>query len=896
MKFLRNLSIKYKLISIILLGILLVNVLVFVISVYQELKDSRRELLESTTMSAVIIGEYCSGPLDFGYKEDVKNILETLGNISSLRNATVYDVNGNVFASFDRIDPEGLPREILGDSTSHFLGDYLHVLLPIKLRDKQIGSIYLRASAELSGTIINRIVSMLFIQLGIIILSYLIALKLQGIISRPILLLRNATKQISRETDFSIRVHKEANDEIGELYDEFNNMLDQIEKREAEKASAEKALRQSEERYRQLHQNIPVGLFRQPPGPDSRLIMANSSMAEMFGYKNVDEFLDCPVSSLFFDPEEGRAVYGKLKAKGHIVAEELKLRKCDGTQFWGSISARVVHDEAGEVVFIDGMCEDITDRRKTEEALRNSEQILDSIVENVPDIIYRLDLDGNFLFVSDALKKYGYTPEELIGTSVFEIVHPDDREKAAYCVNERRTGDRRTKSLELRLLKKDRTEVSFEITSNTLKDSSVFSVDAVGMYSSDKPGTKSFICTQGVARDITERKKAELERENLENQLRQAQKMESVGRLAGGVAHDFNNMLSVILGHSEIALSQLDPAHPLYDSLQEIEKAGQRSADFTKQLLAFARQQTVAPKVLPLNETMEGMLNMLRRLIGEDIDLVWRPGDDLWPVKIDPSQIDQLLANLCVNARDAIGGVGKITIETKNSCLDEAYCSEHTGFLPGEYTMLCVSDSGCGMEAEVVENIFEPFFTTKGKGEGTGLGLSTVYGIVKQNNGFINVYSELNLGTTFNIYLPRHMGKTEQLKAEDHAPQNALRHEAVLLVEDEPAILKMGKVMLEGLGYRVMDAATPGEAITLAEQHSEVINLLITDVVMPEMNGRDLAVRLLTLYPNLKLLFMSGYTADVIAHQGVLDEGVHFLQKPFTVKSLAAKVREVLES
>ena len=300
--------------------------------------------------------------------------------------------------------------------------------------------------------------------------------------------------------------------------------------------------------------------------------------------------------------------------------------------------------------------------------------------------------------------------------------------------------------------------------------------------------------------------------------------------------------------------------------------------------------------MLDLNETVEGMLKMLRRLIGEDIDLSWLPGKDLWPVKMDPSQIDQILANLCVNARDAISGVGKMTIETGNRIFDEDYCAAHPGFVPGEYVMLAVSDNGCGMDKETQLHIFEPFFTTKEMGKGTGLGLATVYGIVKQNNGFINVYSEPGQGTTFSIYLPRHIGKAEQTQKEDPSEPAAHGSETILLVEDEPTVLEMTRMMLEKLGYTVLAAATPGEAIRLAEAHTGEIHLLMTDVVMPEMNGRDLVRNLLTRYPNLKSLFMSGYTADVIAHHGVLDPGVNFIQKPFSIKNLAAKVREVLDN
>jgi signal transduction histidine kinase len=387
------------------------------------------------------------------------------------------------------------------------------------------------------------------------------------------------------------------------------------------------------------------------------------------------------------------------------------------------------------------------------------------------------------------------------------------------------------------------------------------------------------------------------EKLSLESQLRQAQKMESVGRLAGGVAHDFNNMLGVIIGHTELALDQMDPAQPLYTCLQEIRKAADRSADLTRQLLAFARKQTVAPRVLELNETVEGMFKMLRRLIGEDIDLVWLPDSDLWPVKMDPSQIDQILANLCLNARDAIAGVGKVIIETHTVTFDEAYCTAHSGAVPGDFVMLAVSDDGHGMDKETLDKIFEPFFTTKELGKGTGLGLAMVYGIVKQNSGYINVYSEPEYGSTFKIYLPRwYTAKPESRQKISPAVPDPQGHETILLVEDETAILETTKLILEKLGYRVLPASTPDKALSLVGEHNGEIHLLITDVVMPGMNGRDLAKKLVSSYPEIRILFMSGYTSEVIAHHGVLDDGIHFIQKPFLKHALAVKVREALGS
>jgi nitrogen-specific signal transduction histidine kinase/CheY-like chemotaxis protein len=381
----------------------------------------------------------------------------------------------------------------------------------------------------------------------------------------------------------------------------------------------------------------------------------------------------------------------------------------------------------------------------------------------------------------------------------------------------------------------------------------------------------------------------------LERQLFQAQKMEAVGRLAGGVAHDYNNMLTVISGYAELALTRVARGEPLHGDLTEILAAARRSTEITRQLLAFSRQQTIDPRVLDLNEAVAGMLKMLHRLIGEDIDLAWRPGDDLCPVKVDPTQIDQILANLCLNARDAITGIGKITIETGRVTFDERYCALHPGFAPGRFALLAVSDDGCGMDEKTRERLFEPFFSTKAAGRGTGLGLATVYGIVKQNDGFINVYSELGRGTTFRIYLPcQAVGGVKPRDAGHGAAVTASGTETVLLVEDEPAILDLVRRMLENLGYRVLAADTPDAAQQLAAEHGEDIRLLITDVVMPKMNGRELEKRLKPLCPHIKTIFMSGYTANVIAHRGVLDKGVNFVQKPFSLQDLSARIRAVL--
>ena len=405
-------------------------------------------------------------------------------------------------------------------------------------------------------------------------------------------------------------------------------------------------------------------------------------------------------------------------------------------------------------------------------------------------------------------------------------------------------------------------------------------------------GTVEYFST--IIRDISERKRAEAERVKLHEQLLQARKMESMGRLAGGVAHDFNNMLQAIIGNTALILEELPTDHPIRTDLEEIEKSAYRSSELTKRLLAFARKQPIAPKVIDLNHTVAGMLRMLQRLIGEDVQLAWLPGPNLWPVKVDPNQVDQILANLCVNARDAIEGGGVITIETENVTLDDTYVSMHQDCLPGDYVMLSVSDTGIGMSEEIKSHLFEPFFTTKDLGKGTGLGLATVFGSVKQNRGLINVYSEPGKGTTFKIYLPREMSALpeDMVIGQKHVSGGS---ETILLVEDEEQILQLGKKMMENFGYRVHTARSPMDALKIVEQFTEPIDLLITDVVMPGMNGKELHKELKARYPHLKCLFMSGYTGEVIIRQGILEQGVHFLQKPFTHISLAIKVREMLD-
>ncbi len=400
--------------------------------------------------------------------------------------------------------------------------------------------------------------------------------------------------------------------------------------------------------------------------------------------------------------------------------------------------------------------------------------------------------------------------------------------------------------------------------------------------------------------EIQERERTEAEREKLQALLNHSQKMESVGRLAGGVAHDFNNMLSVILGYAELSLDEVDPDDPRSDWIGEIKSAAIRSSILTRQLLAFARRETVSPQILDLNAAVAGTLTLLERLIGEDIDLIWVPKPGLWSVMIDPGQIDQMLANLCVNARDAIDrestrdGPGVIRIETRNRTLSEFDCVSQPELRPGEFVEICVLDNGTGIAPELLPHVFDPFFTTKGVGEGTGLGLATLYGVVKQNKGFVRIDSDAGKGTCLEIYLPRHEGEPSPSTEDNEMVVLGEESLTILVVEDEAAILSLVTSMLTRLRYRVLEASSPMQAIHIAKEHEGEIHLLLSDVVMPEMNGLELSKKIEALHPNLAILFMSGYTADVIANHGVLDQGTHLLSKPFTIQNLSVKVHQTI--
>ena len=646
-----------------------------------------------------------------------------------------------------------------------------------------------------------------------------------------------------------------------------------------ELAAINTELKASEQKYRRLFESMMDAYVSVDMA--GRILETNRSYQTMLGYSEAElkslTYLDLTPGK--WHATESRIVKEQVIPLGYSFAYEKEYRRKDGTIFPVELRTFLLQDDSGQPSGMWAIIRDITERKRVEEQLREAEWKFQALFTKGPigvayhEMIYDASgkpADYRFLDANECyLELTGVDPRGKTVKQAFPGIENDPFDWIGTFGNVARTGNQMRFEQHLK-------------TNNRWYDCVAY------QYKPDH-----FVVA---FQEITARRQAEAERAKLQEQLTQAQKMESVGRLAGGVAHDFNNMLGVILGHVEMAMEQVHKSDPLYSSLEEIRKAAQRSADLTRQLLAFGRKQIIVPEVLPLNETVVGMLKMLRRLIGKNINLVWQPGANLWPVKMDPSQIDQILINLCVNARDAITGIGSVTIETENKLFTEAECAKNAVDIPGEYVLLSVSDTGCGMKKEMLPLLFEPFFTTKDIGKGTGLGLSTVYGIVKQNNGFITVYSEPEQGTTLKIYLPRHADRREPAVAKKPEQPAQRGVETILLVEDEPTMMTMATVMLEKQGYTVLPASTPGTAIRLASDHADAIALMITDVIMPEMNGRDLAKALLTLYPTLKCLFMSAYTANVIANQGILDPGAQFIQKPFSRNALAAKVREILDS
>jgi len=674
-------------------------------------------------------------------------------------------------------------------------------------------------------------------------------------------------KDKNRGVNMGGRYLVEKRPKLGERIVELKNMKTEL-------RQVQELLQKERETFFPLLHKAPYGIAL--IDNDGKFIYINPAFTSITGYTLEDilfgrEWLHKASRLLEYREEiihsQTRGVVGKCIEKTLSV-----ICKNGGTK---AIEVRPTLLDNGRIVMI---LFDITERKRVEEALSHSHEQYRLIAENAKDLICTLDLQGNFHYVSPSFKKVlGYSPEELRGLNAFSLIHPDDRETAMK-IYQQTLVNKEAANAEFRCRHKNGNWRVFESVGNWI-------------FNGNGVPPQSLL----VSRDITQRKQIEEKMAALQVQLGQSQTMEAIGRLGVGIAHDFNNILAVIQGCSDLCLFRIPKEDPLREDMQAITNAVKRAATLISQLLAFSRRQAMQMEVIDLNPLLQNLGKMLRRVMGEAVELVTNLADDLGRVKADPGRIQQILLNLALNARDAMRSGGKLTIGTANVTLKETYSHDRVGLTPGHYVMISIKDTGLGMTQEVKERIFEPFFTTKEMGKGTGLGLSMVYAIVKQSGGHIRVDSEPGKGTTFRIYLPRVDEPLVEVE-EKEVGRPPLGNETILVVEPEEEVRKLIARILRKQGYKVLEAPQGKEVFWLCEEQEGPIHLMVTDVVMPEMTGVELAEHIKQVYPEMKVLYMSGYSSERVAiDREKVEKGIEFIQKPFTVYKLARKVREVLD-
>jgi len=667
-------------------------------------------------------------------------------------------------------------------------------------------------------------------------------------------------------------------------YSDENNFIVAVTRNISDKKQTLAALKASEEKYRTLQENLPLGIYRSTP--QGKILAVNQAFVSILGYKSRFEVLSLSSFDFYLEDKYRQELMARLEKEGAVTNFEAQLLRNDSTALWASISVKAVKDKNGSILHLDGIVQDIRERKKVEHALIESEAKYRTLAETAQDIILMHDLDGKLIYTNEAgLNCLKYSREEVEGMSVVDFIAPEDREEVIEKQKIRLRGNKELLLYNINLIDSEGKHIPFEVSSSVVKEK-------------EKPAVCLVFC-----RDLSARKK-------LEDQLHQSQRMESIGTLAGGIAHDFNNLITIINGLTEISLRNLADDHPIYRDLRSIFAAGKKAEELTRKLLAFSRKQIIHPKITDINIVIADLDKMLRRLIREDIDIEMSLFPQILHIKADPGQIEQILINLIVNARDAISERGdnvikKIKISTRPIKIEEFDLKEYPDSQPGTYILISVSDSGIGMDSETKDKIFEPFYTTKEKGHGTGLGMSTVYGIIKQNNGFISIESKFNQGSTINVYWP---SVDEKLQVDDPLieflsdDENLRGNECIMVVEDDHDVRYFTSFALRNLGYTVIEAKSGKEALDIARPYlssknaTESIDLVVTDLIMPGMNGKVLADKIVKLSDSVKILYTSGYSEDYINDENIDLNEEQFLQKPFTIKDLAEKVKHLLTS
>jgi PAS domain S-box-containing protein len=870
MKF-RDLSIRNKLIVIILASSFTCVAIVLALLFLTEIHQYNTKLISDTKLNAKLIGDYCAAPLDFGYAMEVDEILQKVENVPYISHAYVYDTTGQLIASYDKFNVSLLAEEMITDKITVRQGGHIHSYQDITLVNDITGSIYLASDASYKYIINELLIISILAYFGMLGVSYLLALYLQRKISGPILILEKATLDVSESNDYSVRVSKVSNDEVGSLFDGFNMMLEQISEKESERNHALVRLQESEVTLKDAQRIANMGSWTW--NLKTNKIEWSDNMCLIHGIKPHTFDGKFETVESFLHPDDKESVVSQIQ-KMLETKEEMKfiyrIVTRDGKAKFVQGHQKLTLDSEGDVVYLNGTLQDVTSQKEAEVALRESESKFRSVIEQSNDAIYILR-DDNFDLINQRFT-------ELTGITVEDIADPEFNFLETLPSSSRAVIEDRGEI-------KERGEqpsgvFEFEIVH---KNGKRFEVQA----SVSEIDYRNGKATLGLLRDMTERK-------YLEDQLRQAQKIESIGHLAGGIAHDFNNLLTPIIANTELAMMDMEPSSPLYEDLHDINDTALRASELTRQLLAFSRKQVLDVKTVSLNRLIENFRKILRRTIREDVKITMKYGDFIENIRVDVSQIEQILMNLFVNAQDAMPTGGVITIKTDSVVLDNDYAENHPDVFPGRYVLLSISDTGEGIPNKLIQNIFDPFFTTKEVGKGTGLGLSTVYGIVKQHDGNISVDSELGKGTTFNLYFPIVDAESTPLtKPSQNANQNHGTG-TIMIVEDEDNVRQIASRILKGCGYTIYEASGGSEAITMIKDQNLSLDLLLTDVIMPNMNGRELFKQLSGPYPELKVLYMSGYTQQVVSSHGILEKGIEIIFKPLTVDGLANKVKDIL--